>query len=181
MRTLDVRRHTMRRKPGSHLSRDGIALARLVANQARPYDLVVASTIPRAIETAIAMGYEVDQLADGLGQLPDDVTAEVDFPSPFARVSQAVATSGAAARFAAEISGFWRQVVEQLPDGGRALIVTHGLFIELGAVACLPGADHDGWGGPIGYCEGMRLQFDGGHWQNGQVLRVPEEFRLIEN
>ena len=54
MRTLDIRRHTMRRKPGAHLSQDGIALARLIGENAGPYDLVVTSTIPRAVETAIA-------------------------------------------------------------------------------------------------------------------------------
>ena len=30
MRMLEVRRHTMRRKPGQHLSQEGIDLARLV-------------------------------------------------------------------------------------------------------------------------------------------------------
>lgn len=180
MRILDIRRHTMRRKPGAHLSREGIALARLVAADGQPYDQVVTSTIPRAIETAIAMGHEVDQFVESLGQLPDDVTAEIDFPSPFRRVSQAVAANGAAARFAAGLADQWRQVVEQVPDDGRALIVTHGLFIELGAVACLPDADHALWGEPIGYCEGIRLHYDG-RWQPGEVLRVPQHLRLIEN
>jgi hypothetical protein len=54
----------MRRKPGAHLSREGIALAGLVAGDTR-YDLVVTSDIPHAIETAIAMGLEVDQLRIG--------------------------------------------------------------------------------------------------------------------
>jgi hypothetical protein len=127
MRTIEVRRHTMRRKPGAHLSREGIVLARLVAGDSQPYNLVVTSTIPRAIETAIAMGYEVDQLSERLGQLPDEVTAEVDFPNPFSAVSEAVAGKGTAARFAKSVAGVWRRVVEQVPDGGRALIITHGL------------------------------------------------------
>lgn len=179
MRILDIRRHTMRRKPGAHLSREGIALARLVA-QSQPYDLVATSAIPRAIETAIAMGMEVDQIIEGLGQMPDAVDAEVGFPSPFRRVSEAVAAGGAAAGFAASQAELWRQVVEQVPDGGHALIVTHGLFIEFGAVACLPHADHAAWGDPIGYCEGMRFHYDG-NWQHSEELRVPAELRLIEN
>ena len=55
MRTLEVRRHTMRRKPGEHLSQDGINLARLVGDQSEPPSLVVTSDSPRALETAIAM------------------------------------------------------------------------------------------------------------------------------
>jgi broad specificity phosphatase PhoE len=46
----------MRRKPGAHLSQDGIELARLVGETSGPFSLVVTSPIPRAIETAIAMG-----------------------------------------------------------------------------------------------------------------------------
>jgi broad specificity phosphatase PhoE len=180
MRRLDIRRHTMRRKPGQHLSREGIALARLVAEGTQPYDLVVTSTIPRAVETAIAMGVEVDQCLEELGQLPDAVFNELGWPSPFARVAHAVAADGPAARFAEEQARLWQEIAEQIPDGGRALIVSHGLFVELGAVASLPDADHAAWGEAIGYCEGVRLFYDG-HDRRGELLRLPEEYRLIEN
>ena len=56
MRTLEVRRHTMRRKPGQRLSQDGIELARLVGDGSGHFDLVVSSNVRRAIETTIAMG-----------------------------------------------------------------------------------------------------------------------------
>ena len=180
MRTLDIRRHTMRRKPGQHLSREGIALARLVAESNPAYDLVVASTIPRAVETAIAMGLEVDRCIEELGRLPDPVFDELGWPSPFARVAGAVAANGPAARFAAEQAGLWQEVAAQVPDGGRALIVTHGLFVELGAVASLPDADHAGWGEAIGYCEGVRLVYDENGCR-GDLLRLPDAQRLIEN
>ena len=180
MRTLDVRRHTMRRKPGPHLSREGIALARLVADGAVPYDLVVTSTIPRAIETAIAMGWEVDQCLDELGQLPEAVHAEVGWPSPFSLVSRALAANGLAARFAAEQAALWHDIAMRIPDGGRGLIVTHGAIIDLGAAASLVDADHESWGEALGYCEGVRL-FHDGQRTRGELLRVPEQYRLIEN
>ena len=180
MRILDVRRHTMRRKPGAHLSREGIALARLVAEGAQPYDLVVTSTIPRAVETAIAMGLEVDRCIEGLGQLPDMVHDEVGWPSSFARVAQAVAAGGPAARFAEEQARLWREICHGVPEGGRVLIVSHGLFVELGAVASLPDADYAAWGDAIGYCEGIQLVYDG-LGARGELLRVPEGQRLIEN
>ena len=180
MRVLDVRRHTMRRKPGQHLSREGIALARRVAEDARPYDLVVTSSIARAVETAIAMGFEVDRCVEELGQLPDPVRAEVGWPSSFALIARAVAAGGPAARFAGQQARLWQGIAEQVPEGGRALIVSHGLFVELGAVASLPAADHAAWGEAIGYCEGVRLVYDG-DGRRGELLRLPEGQRLIEN
>lgn len=180
MQTLDILRHTMRRKPGVHLSREGIKLARLVAESVAPYDLVVTSTIPRAVETAIAMGFEVDQCIEALGQLPTVVDSELGWPSAFDRVAQIVAAQGGTARFAAEQAVLWRSILEQVPQAGRGLIVTHGLFVELGAVASLPDAAHASWGEAIGYCEGIRLQWDGVALR-GEILRVPEPYRLIEN
>lgn len=180
MRTLEVRRHTMRRKPGAHLSREGIALARRVAESSESFDLVVTSIIARAVETAIAMGFEVDRTLEALGQVPDGVMAEVGWPSPFARVAQAVAAGGAAGPFAAALAQLWREIAAELPDGGRALIVTHGSFVELGAVASLPEADHASWGDAIGYCEGIALSYESDRC-SGEILRVPAEYRLIEN
>lgn len=181
MRTLEVRRHTMRRKPGQHLSQDGIDLARLVGETSGPYSLVVTSPIPRAIETAIAMGFEVDETVESLAHIPKGVQRSIDgWPSPFAVVSQAVGTGGPAAKYGAELAGVWRSIVERIPESTQALIVTHGGLVELGAVAALPDYPHEDWGGPIGYCEGVRLTFDGG-FTDCDVLRVPDEYRLIEN
>ena len=94
MRTLEVRRHTMRRKPGQRLSQDGIELARLVGDGSGHFDLVVSSDVPRAIETAIAMGYEVNEIDPMLGQLPDDVFDAGVWPASFDKEEQAVASEG---------------------------------------------------------------------------------------
>jgi hypothetical protein len=50
--------------------------------------------------------------------------------------------------------------------------ISHGGLIEAGAVGCLPEAEHAAWGGPCGYCEGVRLFFDGEQFVRGEVLRV---------
>jgi broad specificity phosphatase PhoE len=180
MRTLDVRRHTMRRKPGAHLSQDGIVLARLVAENAGPYDLVVTSTIPRAIETAIAMGFAVDETLDELGQLADEVEDDVRWPSSFALISQAVTKGGAAALHAQAQTRLWRQIVDRLPDGGRALVVSHGLIVELGVIGIVPNAEHAAWGDALGYCEGARIVFNVNEI-GCEILRVPQQHRLVEN
>ena len=181
MRTLEVRRHAMRRKPGEHLSQDGVALARRVGSISGPFRLVVTSPIPRAFETAIAMGFAVDETLDTLGELSDDVFREVGWPVPFARIAQAVALGRHSRGFAEAQARLWRSIVERVPDAGQALIVTHGLFVELGAVASVPEADPAAWGDAIAYCEGVRLRFDGGAFRDCEVLRVPQEYRLIQN
>jgi broad specificity phosphatase PhoE len=180
MRILEVRRHTMRRKPGPHLSQAGIDLARLVGADSGPYDRVVTSTLPRAVETAVAMGFAVNQTVEELGQLPGEVDAAVGWPSRFERVAAVVRGGGPAARFAAAHAALWSSILAEVPDGGRVLVISHGLLVELGAVGSVPDADHAAWGEPIGYCEGIRLSVDGDR-RRGQILRVPEAHRLVEN
>ena len=180
MRILEVRRHSMRRKPGEHLSQDGIELARLVGEASGPFGLVVTSTVPRAIETAIAMGFEVHETLPALGEAMEALHRKVGWPNPFPRVARAVKDLTEGAEFARGQSDLWRRVVERIEDGQRALIITHGGFVEFGAVASAPSADHSAWGVAIGYCEGVRLTFEDG-FTSCEILRVPEEHRLIEN
>ena len=180
MRTLEVRRHTMRRKPGQHLSQDGIDLARLVGETSGPFSLVATSHIPRAIETAIAMGFEIDEINEFLAHVPVDVPDSSLWPSPFSTISQAVSSGGPAAKFASEMADTWRSIVERIPDSAKALIVTHGGLVEVGTVAAVPNYPHAELGDAIGYCEGVRLSFDG-RFTSCEILRVPDEYRLVEN
>lgn len=181
MRTLEVRRHTMRRKPGQHLSQDGIELARLVGETSGPFSMVVTSHIPRAIETAIAMGFEVDEISKDMAHIPTDVIADMaSWPTPFSTVSHSVKSGGPAADFAALMADTWRGIAKRIPDSTQALIITHGGLVEAGAVAAVPDQSHDEWGGPIGYCEGVRLTFDG-RFTSCEILRVPDEYHLVEN
>jgi hypothetical protein len=81
MRWLEVRRHSLIKKGlargrGSHLSAQGVALARAVGAKLGPIAHVLTSTTPRAVETAIAMGLAVDDTVD----LPSGyVPGEVEF------------------------------------------------------------------------------------------------------
>lgn len=59
VRTIEHRRHTMRAKPGQHLNQAGVDLARRVGDGMGRFDRVVTSRLPRAFETAIAMGYAI--------------------------------------------------------------------------------------------------------------------------
>jgi broad specificity phosphatase PhoE len=137
-----------------------------------PFDRVITSTIPRAFETAIAMGFAVDEQLEQLNVMGDDVDAEIDWKAGFAEFARVIRQGGATARFARAQSQLWRSIAETLPEGGSALIITHGGIIEAGAVACLPDADHRVWGRSCDYCEGVRLSFNDGDFADIEILHV---------
>ncbi len=80
MKTIEIRRHTYRTKPGQHLSQQGVTLARKVGEGVGPFERVITSTVPRAFETAIAMGFAVDEQVELMSNYSDDV--EFDAPWP---------------------------------------------------------------------------------------------------
>ena len=161
----------MRVKPGQHLSQAGVDLARRVGGAIGPFDRVITSTVPRAFETAIAMGFAVDEQCEQLSTLGDDVDAEIQWDVGFAGFASVIQQGRATARFASAQSELWRSIAEALPDGGSALIITHGGIVEAGAVACLPNADHRIWGHSCDYCEGVRLSFDDSNFVGIEIFR----------
>jgi hypothetical protein len=147
-------------------------MARRLGDRIGPFDLVITSTIPRAFETAIAMGFAVDEQQEILSDLGAEVSAAVDWPAPFVRYAEVILRDGPCAWFAQQQVDLYKSIARSLPDGGSALVITHGGIVEIGAVGCLPQADHAGWGPECGYCEGVRLGFDGEHCADAEILRV---------
>jgi broad specificity phosphatase PhoE len=182
-RTIDHRRHTMRSKPGEHLSQQGVDLARRVGagefGAIPRYNLVVTSPTPRAFETAIAMGFAVDEQRDFLwmGEVANDLRWP-QWPGDFA---QTIRTTRSVARYAEALAEALRAIAARLPSEGAALVVSHGGVVELSAVALLPDINHEAWGSPIGYAEGMRLVFEGDRCASAEPLRVGAKDYLVEN
>ena len=172
-RFIEHRRHSMRAKPGQHLSQDGVNLARQVGEEMAAFDKVYTSTAPRAFETSIAMGFAVDQQVELLASMPQDV--EVFFDEGFGRFSSYIRRhpGSVVANLADQLAEFHLDVARSLQEGGRALLVSHGGFIEASAVRCVPGADHETWGPSCNYCEGVRLTYDEGSFKRCEILRVP--------
>ncbi|NCA13890.1 MAG: histidine phosphatase family protein, partial [Proteobacteria bacterium] len=81
--TIEVRRHAMRAPGGVHLVQAGVALARRVGEGLGPFAVVITSPIPRAFETAIAMGFAVDDVDDHLALLPSKVLDRVAWDGGF--------------------------------------------------------------------------------------------------
>lgn len=174
MKFLEVRRHSKRNQSQPHLSQEGVSLARRMGNGMGHFERVVTSTLPRAYETAIAMGYAVDYELEELMPADGLVTTEIDLDDSFADVARAVKLGRHAANYAQDMVKLWRELIALAGDGGNVLVVTHGGVIELGVVACLPRADAAAWGRAASYCEGARLTFDNDAFVDVEILRVTD-------
>jgi broad specificity phosphatase PhoE len=180
MRWLEVRRHSLTKKGlargrGSHLSAQGVALARAVGAELGPIAYVLTSTSPRAIETAIPMGLAVDDtVALPSGYVPGEVEfhEQWTWAQPYVRYAELIARGGGLAAVAQAHQAVWTHVVESLEDGAAALIVGHGGAIEPALVACLPEADHQRWRGLLGHCDGARLGFADGRFVDVEFRRA---------
>ena len=172
-RVIEHRRHTMRTKPGQHLSQAGVDLARRVGEGIASCDLVITSPSPRAFETALAMGFAVERQAERLGESPSG--KEIPWDAGFAAYAECLRQhpNGILATFARQLAAFHRDIARELPDGGRALLISHGSFIEASVVGCLPDFDYGDWGPACNYCEGVRLVFEGDDFTDCELLRVP--------
>jgi broad specificity phosphatase PhoE len=182
MRWLEVRRHSVTKKssarrPGSHLSQEGVDLARLVGRSLGSFASVVTSASPRAIETALAMGYAVDDTADlPSGYLPGQVEHhdQWHWPQPYRRYAELRAQSPGLAAVADAHRELWTRLVAAVPDGAAVLVICHGGGIEPGLVTCLSHADHASWGLPFSHCDGARLCLDQGSFVDIEFHRVQD-------
>ena len=125
---------------------------------------MLTSYVPRTLETAVAMGFAVDDQLDALGDLPPDVYDEVGhherwtWEAPFTRFAQLIACGGSHGASGTAPARGMSQALESIPAHGRVLVVSHGRIIESGVVACFPDEDVSNWGAPFQHCEGVRLR-----------------------
>lgn len=184
MKYLEVRRHSLTKKgeergSGSHLSSEGVRLARRAGETLGPFAYVVASIVPRTLETAVAMGFAPDVCIDhGGGPLWEASLEEVPFHAqweadePFGLYRDAIARGGAMHELAQLQVDIWTSALDRVPDGAAALVVTHGGLSDGGLVHALPDDDHASWGSPIAHLEGARLIYDGDRFALIELIRL---------
>jgi broad specificity phosphatase PhoE len=181
MKTLEIRRHSLRKQgAGSQLSQQGVDYARRIGATTGPFAYVVTSVSPRARETAIAMGFAVDQeivtLASDEGLYAELETSRWwESSQPFAALAGVMAAKGATWLHASATVTLWRDIMNTLEEGAAALVIAHSGDLEIALVACFPNADHAAWGEPFGPCEGARLLYDGdpARFSKVEILREP--------
>ena len=185
MRSIEIRRHSYTKKGagrgcGSHLSSEGVALARAIGAAIGSCERVLTSAVPRTVETAIAMGFAVDDQREIFGDVSPAVIEEIGhhdrwtWETPFVQFARFIASGGATARLGQRQRDAWIEALEAVSAGGRVLIISHGRVIETGIVTCFPDADMAGWGSPFRHCEGVRLGYDGGRFTAIDFLRLPD-------
>jgi broad specificity phosphatase PhoE len=182
MRMIEVRRHAYTKKgegrgKGSHLSAAGVALARKLGNSMGPFDRVLTSQVPRTLETALAMGFAVDDQLVALGEISPAAYAEIGhherwgWEQPFVRFAELVAQGGATAELGHAQRQTWVAALESVSATGRVLVISHGRILETGLVTCLPGGDFAAWGKPFQHGEGVRLGYEQGKFTVVEWLR----------
>jgi broad specificity phosphatase PhoE len=170
MRYLEHRRHSIRDGSG-HLSQQGVSLARRIGSAIGPFELAFTSPKPRAFETAIAMGYAVEEQLDILAEWTDDLSDAAEHGG-FTAAGALVRGHGAAAKVARAYRRALLDIARSLTDGGAALIVSHSGVVEGSVMACLPELDGAALGRGVGYCEGVRLSFDNDYFVAAHILRI---------
>ena len=173
-------RHSLTRKgrsatdTSSHLSSTGVRRARTLGEQLPAFCYVVVGDQPRHLETALALGYAVDERVSWPSGYVAGAVAHHDqwsWSQPFVRYAELVQCDSALAAMAETHLGHWRRLLGLVPDGGAALIVSSGGSIEPVLVAALPNDDHASWGSAFHQLEGARLAWDGNTFAARRLLR----------
>src|SRR3954453_1958061 len=115
MRILEIRRHARRERPAQHLIQRGVTMARRLGKKLGPFDRVVSSPLPRCVETAVAMGFAVDEDCPGLAgeELSGEAFPEletVDWDDGYAAFVPLLTRGGPFATFANEQVAVWREI-----------------------------------------------------------------------
>jgi broad specificity phosphatase PhoE len=184
VREVEVRRHAPTKKSGrgirSSLGQPGILQARRLEADLGPFAYVVASDVARTAETAIATGFAVDEVVDMGAEVWEAAQIEKGGlhahwewgAAAFLRYAELVAEGGPHAVLARRQAEIWAQARDRIPDGGRALVVSHGGLIEPGVVQACPHGDFTGWGKPFAHLEGVRVIYDGDKVVDVELLRL---------
>jgi len=170
-KTIEIRRHSLRRPPAQHLIQKGVTLARRVGETTGPFDRVVTSTALRAFETAIAMGFAVNEQAELISTYGDAIDEILPYPQTFAEYHQA-RQHPVVAKYLQKLSLFYKEIALSLPENGAALVVNHGGIVEMSAIACVPDADYRAFGPQVECCEGVRLQWNGDKFLSVELIRI---------
>ena len=180
MRTLVVLRHGLTKKDrgptatGSHLSAAGVRQARALGEALPAFGHVAVGDQPRHLETALALGYAVDEQVSWPSGYVDGEVEHHDqwaWAEPFVTYAGLLTAGTGLDRVVRDHLAHWRRVLELVGDGGSALLVSSGGSIEPVLVAAVPGADHPRWGGPLHHLEGAALTWDGGAFTRLDLVR----------
>ncbi len=167
---LEHRRHTERTKPNDHINQRGINLAGRVAEDIGSFQYVLTSKVPRAVETALVLGFEVDHMDDLLYHYTPEVMGELGDKS-FGAIADAIALGGYAYSYAMDQVSLFKESLDKVDEGEAVLVISHGVMVEISLVSMFPDTNHSAWGGPFSYLEGYSVGYLDGEFVNLEILR----------
>ena len=157
---IELRRHSNRVSPSPHLNQEGVEKARKVGNELGDFDKVISSNAPRAIETAVAMGYAVDMQSQFLDTFGQRIQDKHGWPMTFQEISTLLEISEILRKFAEEQFNFYMSLLERIETGQSILIVSHGGVMDIPFVYSLKMIGIEPKGEDFSYCEGFRFHFN---------------------
>jgi broad specificity phosphatase PhoE len=162
----------MRNKPFAHLSQAGVDLAKRVGPTMGTFDYVVTSTLPRAAETATAMGFGIHEVREELSMMSDEILQAIAWDAGFKAFHEAHRNGGLVADYCRSLRTLVSELLAKIPDGSKLLIVSHGGIVEASLLGCVDSAEIAAWGSHIDYCEGVSFQLDSGRFRIPTLHRV---------
>ena len=175
IKIIEHRRHSIRVKPSKHISQEGVNLASKVGKELGDFDRVFSSTAPRAIETAVAMGYAVDDTLEMISQTPEKLGQKIEWGVDFQGYFEAYQKGGVVAEYVRELACFFKRLVEEFPEDVKVLVISHGGLLELSVIGCFPKENYVSWGKPLDCCEGVRMFLEEGKYHHIELLREYRE------
>ena len=163
MRTAVVLRHAERQNRAdnnSHLSQAGVEQARSMSSNFQRFDFVVTSPLPRAFETAIAMGFAVDITNPGIQEHSEEIMRDVVWDAGYAAWATAYQTKASVIAYVDHVTSLLKIWLCKVPDDGALLVVTHGGIVEAMATGLSPGDDLVTLGKVADYVEGFEATGD---------------------
>jgi len=181
MKIVEVRRHSIRRD-GKNLSPEGVALAEKVREDLAPsYDLYITSSKERTRETMEAFGFTSYTVDDSFTTLDDSVLAKYrreieevarrEGCSPLYAAFEVPEAAEALRRAGQTYLRALKRVATRLPEGGRALVVSHGGAIEPAALLGFKTYHLKEIGGELKPCEGAVFYFEGDDLAKVEIKR----------
>jgi broad specificity phosphatase PhoE len=182
MNIVEVRRHAQRGEDG-HIGAEGRATCEKARRSMEwPFDRYVASPKPRAVETLEALGAEGHETDERFGTLPHErlkpyeaevrkLMEERDL-TLLAAYCEHDETVGILSEKGLDVLAALRDLAARLPEGGKALVVSHSGTIEPAACMAL-GLDYgDVFGADLDFCEGVRFYLEGDDILRVDVVRL---------
>jgi len=176
MRIIEIRRHSIweTADPGHNLNQQGVSLARLIGEEMGPFDRVITSPLPRAYQTAGAMGYAVDETSELLARLERGLESYI-FGGSFREFSTSLHQNTQTKQFGQDLAAFYQQLVKSLPDNGSSLVISHSGIVELSTAACLPESNLSHLGDCVHFCEGVRLRWENDAFTSVEKIKIKKQ------